>query len=61
MPVEIETLTSRVNVADTAAPNADLVEKILAMVLARIQEGLRAQELEKHEQEIRPHMSDSRF
>ena len=61
MNVEIEELTSRVNVADTAAPNADMVEKIIAMVMARIQEGHRAQEFDKHEQEIRPHMSDSRF
>jgi hypothetical protein len=61
MPVEVHTLTSQVNVADDAAPNAELIEKIAAMVLARIHDAQAAKDFEKHEQEIRRHMSESRF
>ncbi len=60
MPVEINTLTSHVNVADTALPES-VLEKIVAVVLARLHDAQTARELEKREQEIRPHMSDSRF
>lgn len=61
MDVEIHTLTSQVKVADTGAPNAELIEKIVAIVLARIQEAEAAREHERREQEIRPHMAESRF
>src|SRR5216117_3106924 len=55
MPVEINTLTSHVNVADTALPES-VLEKIVAVVLARLHDAQTARELEKREQEIRPHM-----
>jgi len=60
MPVEINTLTSHVNVVDTALPES-VLEKIVAVVLARLHDAQTARELEKREQEIRPHMSDSHF
>jgi hypothetical protein len=61
MPVEIHTLTSQVNVADEATPTAALLEKITAMVLERIHDAQAARDFDKHEQEIRRHMSESRF
>lgn len=60
MPVEINTVTSHVNITDTALPES-VLEKIVAVVLARLHEAQTARELEKREQEIRPHMSDSHF
>jgi hypothetical protein len=61
MDVEIHALTSQVKVVDTAVPDAGLIEKIVALVLARIQDAQAAREHEKREQEIRPHMADARF
>jgi hypothetical protein len=62
MDVEIQTLTSQVKVADTTgALDPHMVERIVALVLSRIQEAQAARELEKREQEIRPHMAEARF
>ena len=58
MDVHIGTLTSRVTVTDGAAPGDEMVEKIVAMVLARLREEQAAQERLKEDQEIRPQMSE---
>jgi hypothetical protein len=57
MHVEIETLTSKVSVGEGAAPNLELIEKIVAIVLSRIKDEHAAQASAHREQEIHPHMS----
>ena len=58
MHVEIGTLTSKVNVGDGPAPNLELVEKIVAMVMARLKDEQATKERTREEQKIRPHMAD---
>lgn len=57
MDVQIGTLTSRVTVTDEAAAGSELVEKIVAIVLARLRDEERTRESTRREQEIHPHMS----
>lgn len=58
MDVQIGTVTSRVTVADQAAPGAELVEKIVAIVLARLREEEASRESQRREQEIHHHMTE---
>ena len=57
MDVQIGTLTSNVTVTDESATGTDLVDKIVAMVLARLREEEASRENIRREQEVHPHMT----
>jgi hypothetical protein len=60
MDVRIGTLTSRVTVTDGGGASPELVETIVAVVLQRLRDDQASRENTNREQEVRPHMVESR-
>jgi hypothetical protein len=58
MDVQIGTVTSRVTVTDQAAAGAELIDKIVAMVMARLRDEEASRESTRREQEIHHHMTE---